>query len=390
MNYDATWSYPTNIRFGAGRIEELPDACRSLGIERPLLVTDTGLRNLPMLRDAVDDCERAGLGIDVFSDIRSNPIGNNVSDGVAMLQAGGHDGVIAFGGGSALDVGKVIAFMSGQSRALWDFEDVGDRWMQANADAILPVVAVPTTAGTGSEVGRAGVIGDQATHTKKIIFHPKMMPGVVISDPLLTVGLPAGLTAWTGMDALAHCLEAYCAPGFHPMADGIALEGMRLVKRFLQRAVRDGSDIEARSGMLAAAAMGATAFQKGLGGIHALSHPVGAFYDTHHGLTNAVFMPYVLQFNRGAIGGPMQILATHLALPGPSFRAVLDWILELRAELDIPHTIRELGVDDARFAQLAAAAVADPAAAGNPVPLSETDCLRLFEMSYSGTLEPQG
>jgi alcohol dehydrogenase len=287
MNYESNWSYPTNIRFGAGRISELPDACLSLGIDRPLLVTDTGLAELPMLRNAADACEQAGLGIDIFSDIKSNPIEKNVTDGVAVLKAGGYDGVIAFGGGSALDVGKVIAFMSGQTRPLWDFEDIGDRWTQADPDGILPIIAVPTTAGTGSEVGRAGVIGKQDTQTKKVIFHPKMMPALVISDPMLTVGLPANLTAWTGMDALAHCLEAYCAPGFHPMADGIALEGMRLIKRFLQRAVGNSSDIEARSGMLAAAAMGATAFQKGLGGIHALSHPVGALYDTHHGLTNA-------------------------------------------------------------------------------------------------------
>ncbi len=291
MTFISTWSYPTSIHFGAGRISELPDACLSLGIDRPLLVTDGGLAKLPMLRDAAVDCEQAGLAIDVFSDIKSNPVEKNVTDGVAALNAGGHNGVIAFGGGSALDVGKVIAFMAGQTRPLWDFEDIGDRWTRADPDGILPIIAVPTTAGTGSEVGRAGVIGSQSTHTKKVIFHPKIMPALVISDPLLTVGLPPNLTAWTGMDALAHCLEAYCAKGFHPMADGIALEGMRLIKRFLQRAVNDGNDIEARSGMLAAAAMGATAFQKGLGGIHALSHPVGALYDTHHGLTNAVFMP---------------------------------------------------------------------------------------------------
>ena len=225
MNFNSSWSYPTNIRFGAGRISELPDACLSLGIDRPLLVTDSGLAALPMLRDATEACEQAGLAIDVFSDIKSNPVEKNVTDGVAMLQAGGHNGVIAFGGGSALDAGKVIAFVSGQTRPLWDFEDSGDQWMRADAAAILPVIAVPTTAGTGSEVGRAGVIVNPATHTKIVIFHPKMMPALVISDPLLPVGLPANLTAWTGMDALAHCLEAYCSPGFHPMADGIALEG---------------------------------------------------------------------------------------------------------------------------------------------------------------------
>jgi alcohol dehydrogenase len=384
VNFNSSWSYPTNIRFGAGRISELPDACLSLGIDRPLLVTDSGLAALPMLRDATEACEQAGLAIDVFSDIKSNPVEKNVTDGVAMLQAGGHNGVIAFGGGSALDAGKVIAFVSGQTRPLWDFEDSGDQWMRADAAAILPVIAVPTTAGTGSEVGRAGVIVNPATHTKIVIFHPKMMPALVISDPLLTVGLPANLTAWTGMDALAHCLEAYCSPGFHPMADGIALEGMRLIRRYLQRAVSDGSDIEARSGMLAAAAMGATAFQKGLGAIHALSHPVGAIYDTHHGLTNAVFMPYVMAFNRPAIEESMRFLALHLELPKASFEAVLEWILELRTEFDIPHTLQGLGVDDARFDQLAALAVVDPTAAGNPVELSEADCLQLLQASYTG------
>ncbi len=382
----ADWSYPTNIRFGAGRISELPDACLSLGIDRPLLVTDASLAELPMLRDTADACEQTGLGVKIFSDIKSNPIEKNVSDGVSALKTGDHDGVIAFGGGSVLDVGKVIAFLSGQTRPIWDFEDIGDQWSRADPDGILPIIAIPTTAGTGSEVGRAGVIGDQRTHTKKIIFHPKMMPALVISDPVLTVGLPANLTAWTGMDALAHCLEAYCAPSFHPMADGIALEGMRLIKRFLQQAVINSSDIEARSGMLAAAAMGATAFQKGLGGIHALSHPVGALYDTHHGLTNAVFMPYVMVFNRRVIEDSMQHLATHLELPKPSFDAVLDWILNLRAEFNIPHTIQDIGVDDSRFDQLAALAVKDPTAAGNPVELSEADCRRLYENSYSGRL----
>jgi len=386
MSVIGNWSYPTDIRFGAGRISELPEVCASLGMKRPLLVTDGGLVDLPMLRDAVNACQQAGLGIAVFSDVRSNPVDTNVTDGVAALHAGKHDGVIAFGGGSALDVGKVIAFMSGQTRPLWDFEDVDDWWTRADPDGILPIVAVPTTAGTGSEVGRAGVIGNQSTHTKKVIFHPKIMPAVVISDPELTLGLPPNLTAWTGMDALAHCLEAWCAPGFHPMADGIALEGMRLVKTFLQRAVTDGSDIEARGGMLVAASMGATAFQKGLGAIHALSHPVGALYDTHHGRTNAVFMPYVMVFNRSKIEPSMLRLARYLGLDKPSFAAVLEWIMDLRTEFEIPHTIKGLGVDNARFDELAALAVVDPTAAGNPIELTEASCRRLLENSYSGKL----
>jgi len=385
----SNWSYPTNIRFGAGRVAKLPEACLSSGIMRPLLVTDSGLAELAMVRETVTACKKAGLAVAVFSDIKSNPVEKNVSDGVAALRAGEHDGVIAFGGGSALDVGKVIAFMAGQSRPLCDFEDVDDWWTRADASGILPVIAVPTTAGTGSEVGRAGVISFQAgqdAHVKKVIFHPQMMPAVVISDPQLTVGLPANLTAWTGMDALAHCFEAFCAPGFHPLADGIAVEGMRLVRNNLQRALADGGDVEARAGMLAAATMGATAVQKGLGGIHALSHPLGALYDTHHGLTNAVFMPYVMVFNRSAISDSMQRLARYLELPDPSFDAVLSWIMDLRKELQIPHTIRDLGVDDKRFDLLAAMAVNDPTAAGNPLPLAEADCRTLLENSYTGSL----
>jgi len=386
MNMQSTWSYPTNIRFGAGRIAELPDACHLLGIKQPLIVTDTGLAALPIVQQAVAACEKAGLGVAVFSDIKSNPIDKNVTDGVAVAKAGGHDGVIAFGGGSALDVAKVVAFMCGQTRPIWDFEDVGDNWTRANTEGMLPVIAIPTTAGTGSEVGRVGVIGDENTHTKKLIFHPNMMPDIVISDPELTVGLPANLTAWTGMDALAHCLEALCAPGFHPMADGIALEGIRLVRTYLQRAVDDGTDIDARSGMLAAASMGATAFQKGLGGIHALSHPLGALYDTHHGLSNAIFMPYVMLFNRHAIEETMQQLARYIGLDDPSFDAVLSWVLDLRARFDIPHTLKAAGIGDSRFDQLAAMACVDPTAAGNPVELSEKDCRRLYEQSYSGRL----
>ena len=389
MTIHSNWSYPTSIRFGAGRIAELPEACLSSGIRRPLLVTDSGLAKLAVLREAVTACEQAGLAVGEFSDLKSNPVEKNVSDGVAVLRAGEHDGVIAFGGGSALDVGKVIAFMAGQTRPLRDFEDVADWWTRADTGGILPVIAVPTTAGTGSEVGRAGVISFQTerdSQVKKVIFHPQMMPTIVISDPQLTVGLPANLTAWTGMDALAHCLEAFCAPGFHPMADGIAVEGMRLVKNNLQRAVADGGDIEARAAMLAAATMGATAFQKGLGGIHALSHPVGALYDSHHGLSNAIFMPYVMIFNRSAISDSMQLLARYLGLPEPSFEAVLNWIMELRAALQIPHSIRDIGIDDGRFEQLAAMAVVDPTAAGNPIALTEADCRVLLENSYSGSL----
>jgi alcohol dehydrogenase class IV len=316
------WNYPTKMIFGPGRIAKLAQACRSAGMTRPLLVTDPGLAKLPMVESALAANRDDGLPTEIFADVKGNPIGRNVSDGVAQFRAGGHDGVIAFGGGSGIDAAKAIALMSGQNRPLWDFEDVGDNWTRADVAGIAPIVAVPTTAGTGSEVGRASVIVQEESHSKKIIFHPDMLPRVVISDPELTVGLPAHITAATGMDALAHCFEAYCAPGYHPMADGIAVEGMRLVRQWLPRAVAEGSDIEARANMLAAASMGATAFQKGLGAIHSLSHPIGAIYDTHHGLTNAVVMPYVMAHNRPAIAERMERLAAYIGLDQHSFAGV--------------------------------------------------------------------
>lgn len=380
------WNYPTAVRFGPGRIAELPDACRAAGISKPLLVTDPGLAGLPMVKDAIARNEAAGLPTGLFAEVRGNPVGRNVEAGLAAFRAGGHDGVIAFGGGSALDAGKAVALMVGQTRPIWDFEDVGDNWTRVDPKGIAPVVAVPTTAGTGSEVGRASVITDEATHTKKIIFHPKMLPAVVIADPELTVGLPPHVTAATGMDALAHCLEAYCAPGYHPMAEGIAVEGMRLVKEWLPVAVKDGSNLTARAHMLAAAGMGATAFQKGLGAIHALSHPLGAVYDTHHGLTNAVVMPYVLAFNRSAIEAKLTRLAAWLGLPEPSYQAVMDWILALRREVGIPHTLAELGVGPERLDELSAAAAADPSAGGNPVPVGAPELKQMFIASIEGRL----
>ncbi len=370
------WSYPIAIHFGPGRIAELPDVCRSAGITKPLLVTDAGLAALPMVREAVARNEEAGVPTAVFADVQSNPVERNVVDGLAAYRAGGHDGIIAMGGGSAMDTGKVIAMMAGQEGALWDYED---DWRQIPLDTIAPVVAVPTTAGTGSEVGRAAVITHEATRVKKIILHPGMMPRAVVADPALTLGLPPNLTAATGMDALAHSLEAFCAPFHHPMADGIALEGMRLVHAWLPEAVRDGKNLSARAHMMAAATMGAVAFQKGLGAIHALSHPVGAVYDTHHGLTNAVFMPYVLAFNRPAIEDKMERLARYLGLPDPGFDAVLRWILDLRVALDIPHTLRDLGVPADRLDDLAAMAAADPCAPENPVPVGQAAFRQLYE-----------
>ncbi|MEX0696801.1 MAG: iron-containing alcohol dehydrogenase [Dongiaceae bacterium] len=381
------WNYPTQVRFGVGRIAELAEACKAAGMKRPLLITDPGLAKLPMVRDAIAANKAAGLPTGLFAEVKSNPVGRNVEDGLAAHRAGGHDGVIAFGGGSALDAAKTVALMVGQKRPMWDFEDVGDNWKRVDPAGVAPVVAVPTTSGTGSEVGRASVILDEATHTKKIIFHPRMLPVAVIADPALTVGLPAKVTAATGMDALAHCLEAYCAPGYHPMAEGIAVEGMRLVKDWLPTAVRDGKNLVARAHMMAAASMGATAFQKGLGAIHALSHPVGAVYDTHHGLTNAVVMPYVLEFNRVAIDAKLTRLAAWLGLPKPSYQAVLDWVLALRREIGIPHTLKELGVGMDRLDELSEMAAVDPTAGGNPIPIGVPELKRMFVASIEGRLQ---
>jgi alcohol dehydrogenase class IV len=376
---DANWNYPTAIRFGAGRIAELGEACRSLGVERPLLVTDPALAKLPMVDSAL-----AAAGAGLFCAIHANPVGADVEAGLAAYRDGGHDGVIAFGGGSALDVGKVIAFLSGQSRPIWDFEDQEDWWSRADPAGIAPVVAVPTTAGTGSEVGRAGVILDVDAGVKKIIFHPKMMPAIVILDPELTLGLPPHVTAATGMDALSHCLEAYCAPGFHPMADGIAAEGMKLIARWLPRAVEQGGDIEARGHMLVAASMGATAFQKGLGGMHALSHPIGALLGTHHGLTNAVLMPYILAFNRTAVEERLARLAGYIGLEDASFDGFLGWIVELRRRLAIPHTLAELGVSAAEVERIAIMAETDPSAGGNPLPFDSAAARAVLEAALAG------
>jgi alcohol dehydrogenase class IV len=379
----ANWNYPTSVRFGAGRIAELPEALKVAGIARPLLVTDAGLVNLPVTQRVLGLLKDASIDAGVFADVKPNPVAANVNAGIAALRAGGHDGVIAFGGGSGLDTGKVIAFMAGQTRPMWDFEDIGDWWTRADPKGIYPIVAVPTTAGTGSEVGRAGVITDETTHTKKVIFHPLMMPKVVIADPELTVGMPAFITVGTGFDALAHCLEAYCANGYHPLADGIAVEGVRLVLENLPRVVANPNDIEARGHLMSAAAMGATAFQKGLGAIHSLSHPVGALYDTHHGMTNAVFMPYVLVVNRDAIEAKIARLAAYCDLPA-TFEGFLHAVLALRQKLGVPHTLREFGVDDANRELIGDMAIVDPTAGSNPVKLSKQLALEIFDRAMEG------
>jgi alcohol dehydrogenase class IV len=377
------WNYPTTIWAGPGRIAELPAACTHAGMRRPLLVTDEGLAGTPMIKRALGTLPDAAL----FSAVRGNPDSSHVEAGLAAYRAGRHDGVVAFGGGSALDVGKVVAFMSGQTRPLWDFEDIGDWWTRATPAGIAPVVAVPTTAGTGSEVGRAGVILNEATHQKKIIFHPLMMPRVVIADAELTVGLPRGVTAATGFDAFVHCFEAFCAPGFHPLADGIALEGMRLIHRYLPRACADGRDIEARAQMLAAASMGATAFQKGLGGVHAIAHPVGSWFNTHHGLTNAVILPYIMKYNRGAISEKSDVVARVLGLPTHGFDGLLAWVLEFRRTLGIPHSLAELGVDVRNAELIGREAALDPSAGGNPIPVDAATLERVFRSAVDGSLD---
>jgi alcohol dehydrogenase class IV len=380
------WNFPTRIIAGPGRIAELPEACRTHGITSPLLVTDRGLAASDLIAGILGRVRDAGIPIGVFSDVKSNPTEANLQAGVDAFKAGDHDGVVAVGGGSALDVGKCVAFMVAQSRPVWDFEDVGDWWTRANTTGIAPIIAVPTTAGTGSEVGRAGVITREETHEKKIIFHPLMLPKIAIEDPELAVGLPPFLTMATGMDALAHCVEAYCVNAFHPLADGIALEGIRIVDTYLPRAVENGRDLEARAYMFAAASMGATAFQKGLGAIHSVSHPVGARYDTHHGLTNAVMFPYVLVCNKAAIADKIPHIARALDLPGRDFDAVLEWILAFRKKLGVPHTLAELGVKEADAGIIAADAVKDPTAGSNPRQLSEAEFEKLTRAAIRGDL----
>jgi alcohol dehydrogenase class IV len=377
------WNYPTTIWAGPGRTAELADACARTGMKRPLIVTDEGLIGTPMIRNALASLKDSAL----FGAVRGNPALSHVEAGLRAYRTGRHDGVVAFGGGSALDAGKVVAFMSGQTRPLWDFEDIGDWWTRADPAGIAPVVAVPTTAGTGSEVGRAGVILNEETHQKKIIFHPQMMPRIVISDPELTVGLPPGVTAATGIDAFVHCFEAFCAPGFHPLADGVALEGMRIIHRFLPRAYADGKNIEARAQMLAAASMGATAFQKGLGGVHAIAHPVGSWFNTHHGLTNAVILPYVVTFNRRAIEEKADVISRVLDLPTRGFDGFLAWVLDMRRGLGIPHSLADIGVSVDKATIIGREAAIDPSASGNPIPVDAAQLEHIFRAAVAGRLE---
>ncbi|MBY5935153.1 iron-containing alcohol dehydrogenase [Tateyamaria omphalii] len=377
MPLTANWSYPTAIRFGAGRIAEIADACAAAGISKPLLITDRGLADMEITTKTLDLLEAAGLGRAIFADVDPNPNEKNADAGVRAFKEGGHDGVVAFGGGSGLDLGKLVAFLAGQTRPLWDFEDIGDWWTRADADAIAPIVAVPTTAGTGSEVGRASVITNSETEEKKIIFHPKFLPTVVICDPELTVGMPKLITAGTGLDAFAHCVEAFSSPHYHPMSQGMALEGMRLVKDYLPRAYDDGEDLEARAQMMSAAAMGATAFQKGLGAIHALSHPIGAIYHTHHGTTNAVCMPAVLQFNRSAIADRFDMATGYLGISG-GFDGFCAYVDDLNQSMGIPKTLTDLGIEKLDVDRVVEGALIDPSTGGNPIEMTRKNTRELL------------
>jgi len=384
---NSNWNYPTTVWFGEGRVKDLYLACKNLKIQKPLLVTDKDLGKSDLVKKITNDQNLKKLSINVFSNIKGNPVGSNVDEGVEVFKKGNHDGVIAFGGGSGLDVGKAVAFMSAQTRSIWDFEDVGDNWTKANTEKIAPIIAVPTTAGTGSEAGRASLITNEKNQTKKIIFHPKILPSIVILDPCLTIGLPPKITAATGMDALAHNLEAYCASGYHPMADGIALEGMNLIKRWLMIAVKEGKNLEARSNMMVAATMGSTAFQKGLGAIHSLSHPVNSVYNIHHGLSNAIFMPYVLTFNKKEIKEKIIKLSEYLELKEKSFDCFLEWVLDLRKNLKIPHKLSEVAnVKPEEINKLSQMALEDPSTPGNPKKLTLDDMKLLYEYSLEGKL----
>ena len=383
-NYN--WNYPTTIWVGKDRIKDLYLACSNLKIQNPLFVTDKDLINLPMVKEVISKIKNRIDNIVVFSDFSGNPFGENVEEGVKEFKKNNCDGVIAFGGGSGLDVGKAIAFMSAQTRPIWDFEDIGDYWKRANNENIPPIIAIPTTAGTGSETGRASAIINKETGVKKIIFHPKFLPSIVILDPILTKDLSPRLTGATGMDALAHNLEAFCAPGFHPMADGIAIEGMKLIKKSLLNAVHNGNDLDARSDLLAAASMGSTAFQKGLGAIHSLSHPLNAKFNIHHGLSNAIFMPYVLTFNRETIEERIISICDYLNL-SKSFNSFLDWILDLRKELEIPHKLSDvIDINKLDIDELSEMALNDPSTASNPKTLTISDMKIIYKNSISGEL----
>ena len=381
------WNFPTTNWFGNGRIKELINACKQLNIQKPLLVTDNGLINLEIVKTTTNLLKSAKIDFNIYSNVQGNPTGNNVNEGVEFYNKNKHDGVIAFGGGSALDAGKTIAFMSGQTHPLWDFEDIGDNWSKANVKGIAPIIAIPTTAGTGSEVGRAAVILDEEQQSKKIIFHPRMLPNIIISDPELTIGLPPHITAWTGIDALVHAMEAYCAPGYHPMAEGIAIEAIRIIVKFLPIAVADGQNLEARGNMLTASSMAAVSFQKGLGSIHSVAHQIGAIYNTQHGLANSILLPYGLKQNASAIEHKMVYLSNVLGLDNPGTNTIINYILDLRKQLNIPHSLKEIEIDGKYSVKIGEMAFKDPSTPTNAKPVNANDLQKLFEAALTGELE---
>jgi alcohol dehydrogenase class IV len=384
---NTNWNFPTAIRFGNGRIKEIVDACKQLNMQNPLFVTDEGLVNLDIVKTTTGVLQAAGINFNIYSNVQGNPTGKNVTEGVSFYLENKHDGVIAFGGGSALDAAKTIAFMSGQTHPLWSFEDIGDNWKQADVNGIAPIIAVPTTAGTGSEVGRAAVILDEDQRSKKIIFHPGMLPDIIISDPELTVGLPPKITAWTGIDALAHALEAYCAPGYHPMAEGIAIEAIRIITQYLPIAVADGQNLEARGNMLTASSMAAVSFQKGLGSIHSVAHQLGAIYNIQHGLANSILLPYGLKQNASVIEDKMIYMSHVLGLDNPGTEAVINYVLDLRKQLNIPHSLKEIGIDDQHEVEIGLAAFNDPSTPTNAKPVTAVDLQNLFRAALDGKLE---
>ena len=384
---NTNWNFPTTIWFGNGRIKDLALACTQLNMKNPLFVTDEGLIKLDIVETTTNVLQKAGVKYSIYSDVQGNPTGKNVSDGVKHYNKNNHDGVIAFGGGSAIDAAKTIAFMSGQTKSIWDFEDIGNNWTYANKEGIAPIIAIPTTAGTGSEVGRASVILDEEQHTKKIIFHPKILPAIVITDPELCLGLPANITAWTGVDAMVHAIEAYCAPGYHPMAEGIAIEAIRIIAKYLPLAYKDGSNLEARGQMLVAATMGATAFQKGLGSVHSVAHQLGAIYNKQHGLLNAIILPYALKQNQMVIEDKMNYLSKILGLTDQGTDAVINYLIDLRKELNIPHTLKAIHINEDRAMEIGEMAFKDPSTPTNAKPVSSRDLENLFRAAVRGELK---
>ncbi len=384
---NTNWNFPTTIWFGNGRIKDLALACDQLNMKNPLFVTDEGLIKLDIAKTATRVLKNAGLNYSIYSDVQGNPTGKNVTDGVKHYNENNHDGIIAFGGGSAMDAAKTIAFMSGQTRSIWDFEDIGNNWTFANEEGIAPIIAIPTTAGTGSEVGRASVILDEEQHTKKIIFHPKILPAIVLTDPELCLGLPANITAWTGVDAMVHAIEAYCAPGYHPMAEGIAIEAIRIIAKYLPIAYKDGQGLESRGQMLVAASMGATAFQKGLGSVHSVAHQLGAIYNKQHGLLNAIILPYALKQNQEIIEDKMTYLSKILDLKDQGTDAMINYLMDLRKELNIPNTLKDIGIDEKRAVEIGEMAFKDPSTPTNAKPVSSKDLEELFRAAVRGNMK---